>query len=217
MAAAFKVSVLIPTYKRANLLGYVLEGLRRQMCRDFEVIIVLKPSGDGTEKVVENYGRWLKIDLVLQSHGYVVDALNLGLMYASGDIIAFLDDDAVPSVDWVQRHIESYERYENVGGVAGNVIPAKLFSDTPERVAENASHIIPSFRTPTFFERVFSSVWNVLLEGMEDFLLYISKAGVVGYNLSISRFAWSCPVKSLLGMGANMSVLSEAVFLIPKA
>jgi len=206
-----EVSVLIPTYKRAYSLGYVLEGLRKQSSKNFHVVIVLKPSCDGSEEVIEKYGEWLDVDLVLQREGFVVDALNLGLKHARGDIIAFLDDDAVPCVDWVRRHVESYVKYENVGGVAGNVIPARLCGDELVKVRDKASHVIPSYRRLTFFEKIFGKAWNAPLESMEDYLVYISKAGVVEYNLDVSRFAWHRTVKSLLGMGANMSVLSEAV------
>lgn len=202
---------MIPTYKRAHLLAYVLDGLISQAYKDFEVIVVLKPGGDGSEEVVERYGKWLSVNLVLQRHGYVVDALNLGLKHAKGDIIAFLDDDAIPCVDWVERHVEFYERYENVGGVAGNVVPAKLCGDKLVKVGDYVSHVIPPHRSLTFLRVFFRGVWNVPLEGMEDFLVYISKAGVVGYNLNVAHLAWNQPVKSLLGMGANMSVLREAV------
>lgn len=205
-----RVSVIIPTYKRAHLLGYVLDGLRRQTCANFEVVVVLKSCGDGSEKVVKKYKDWLEIDLVLQRQGSVVDALNIGLGHARGDVIAFLDDDAVPSVDWVEKHIESYKKFKDVGGVAGNVVPAKL-ENGKLLMFEGKSHIIPEVRPLTFLEKGFRKVWNAPLEGMEDYLVYITKAGVVEYNLSVSRFAWHRPVKSLLGMGANMSVLSEAI------
>lgn len=211
MAINPDVSVLIPTFRRARLLSYVLDGLRRQTFRDFDVLVVLKPSGDGSEEVVKKYGKWLSVDLVSQRRGYVVDALNLGLERAKGDIIAFLDDDAIPYTDWVERHVKSYEEYENVGGVAGNVLPAKLCGGKPVKVGDHVSHIIPSFRSSTFLESVFRSVWNVPLDGMENYLVYISKAGIVTYNPKVSEVAWRKPVKSLLGMGANMSVLREAV------
>jgi glycosyltransferase involved in cell wall biosynthesis len=188
-----------------------LEGLRRQTFRDFDVVVVLKPSGDGSEEVVEKYGKWLSVDLVLQRRGYVVDALNLGLERVKGDIVAFLDDDAIPFMDWVEKHVKSYEEYENVGGVAGNVVPARLCGGKPVKVGNGVSHIIHPFRRLTFLESVFRSVWNVPLEGMEDYLVYISKAGVVEYSPKVSDVAWHMPVKSLLGMGANMSVLSKAI------
>jgi len=204
-----KLSVLLPTYKRAYLLSYVLDGLRKQTYKDFDVVIVLKPSGDGTEKVIEKYRRWLSIKLVLQKQGYVVDAFNLGLKYVEGDIIAFLDDDSVPNIDWVQRHVESYEK-SNIGGVAGNVIPAKLERNKIIKI-KKASHIILHDDSSSTILRAFSKVWNQPIKGMENYLVYLSKAGVVEYNPDISHIAWHQTVKSLLGMGANMSVLSKAI------
>ncbi|MEM5866907.1 MAG: glycosyltransferase family 2 protein [Candidatus Aenigmatarchaeota archaeon] len=204
------VSVIIPTYKRAHLLGYVLDGLRKQTYMDFDVIIILKPSGDGSEEVIEKYRNLLEIDLVFQRHGYVVDALNLGLERASGDVVAFLDDDAIPNVDWLKKHVESYKKYQNVGGVAGNVIPAQL-KGGKLLTLNGRSHIIPEFRRPTFLESFFQKVWDAPLKGMENYLVYIDKAGVVEWNSKLSLIAWRKPVRSLLGMGANMSVLFEAI------
>ncbi len=200
--------MLIPTYKRAHLLGYVFEGLRKQTYRDFEVVVVLKPSGDGTEDIVKKYKKWLNINLIFQNRGYVVDALNLGFENAQGKIIAFLDDDAIPFPDWVQKHLETYEE-SSVGGVAGNVVPAKLKGDNLIPVKDRASEIIPTYKP--FLDSIGRKVWSRPLEGLEDYLVYVSKAGVVEYNSDMSRLAWYQTTKSLLGMGANMSVLSRAV------
>lgn len=49
------VSVIIPTYKRGHLLKHVLEALTNQSCQDFEVLMIVKPSGDTTEEVIKEY------------------------------------------------------------------------------------------------------------------------------------------------------------------
>jgi glycosyltransferase involved in cell wall biosynthesis len=49
------MSVLIPTYKRAHLIIHVLEGLKKQTYSNFEVLVVLKSSGDGTEQILKNF------------------------------------------------------------------------------------------------------------------------------------------------------------------
>ena len=203
-----RVSVLIPTYKRARLLSYVLRGLKNQTYKDFEVIIVLKPSGDNTEEIVKNYKRWLNIKLILQKQGYFVDALNLGIKNVTGDIIAFLDDDAIPFPNWLQEHIKTYAN-PNIGGVAGNVIPVTLEGKERLLIKDNISEIIPNYKP--FLWKIGRKIWNKPLEGLEDHLVYISKAGTVEYNPSISSLAQHQTTKSLLGMGANMSVLSKAV------
>jgi glycosyltransferase involved in cell wall biosynthesis len=203
-----RVSVLIPTYRRALLLSYVLSGLKNQIYKDFEVLIILKPSGDNTEQIVKNYKRWLNIKLIIQKKGYFTDALNLGLENAEGDLIAFLDDDAIPDISWLQNHVKTYTKF-SVGGVAGNVIPAILKRNESIPLKDKASEIVPDYKN--FLETIGRKIWNKPLEGLEDYLVYLSKAGTVAYNSSISQVAWHQTVKSLLGMGANMSVLSKAV------
>lgn len=202
------VSVLVATYKRADLLRYALEGLRNQTYPDFETIIVLKPSGDRTEEVIERYKKILNIKLIVQEKGYYVDAVNLGLKNADGDIIAFLDDDAIPFPDWIQKHVETYEA-PNIGGVAGNVIPAILKKNKNVYANNCDSEIIPNYKP--FLETIAQRIWRRPLEGMEDHLVYISKAGIVEKNTRIAYYARCQTVKSLLGMGANMSVLAKAI------
>jgi hypothetical protein len=49
----------------------------------------------------------------------LVAALNCGLTAARGVIVAFVDDDAVPSVDWLKRIVETFERDDRVAAVGG--------------------------------------------------------------------------------------------------
>jgi glycosyltransferase involved in cell wall biosynthesis len=188
------------------LIGYALKGLERQTYSNFEVLIVLKPSGDKTEDVVKTFEKTLKINLIIQEKGSVVDALNLGLEHTKGDIIAFLDDDAAPFPDWLKNHVETYAK-SKVGGVAGNVIPTTLDEKLTNK--DNVSEIIPNYRP--FLETIGQKIWSQPLQGLENNLVYISKAGAVAYDYGMSHFARHQTVKSMLGMGANMSVLSAAI------
>ncbi|HML02442.1 MAG TPA: glycosyltransferase family 2 protein [Candidatus Bathyarchaeia archaeon] len=210
------VSVVIPTYKRAHSLNYVFEALTKQTYHDFDVEVILKPSGDGTEDIIEKYEKVLKIRLTVQTKGYITDALNLGLANSNGKIIVLLDDDALPVPRWVQSHVEAYE-IPNVGGVSGNVLSAKLAGEKLVPMRGQMSQIIPC--QENFLKRFALKVWSCPIEGLEDYLVYISKAGVVEYNYDVGRIASHKLANSLLGMGANMSVLSEAVkdFSFPKS
>jgi glycosyltransferase involved in cell wall biosynthesis len=158
----------------------------------------------------------MNVKLILQKQGFVTDALNLGLAHAEGNIIAFLDDDAIPFPEWLQNHVKFYTK-PNVGGVAGDVIPSILKGNKPISVKDKASEIIPDYKP--FLETIERKLWNRPLEGLEDYLVYISKAGTVAYNTNLSQKAWHQPTKSLLGMGANISVLSKAVenFRFPRS
>ena len=194
----------------------VLTGLKHQTFKDFEVLIVLKPSGDGTEAIVEEYRKYLNIRLVLQKQGYLIDALNLGLRLAHGSVIALIDDDAIPFPDWVEKHMEAYGD-ARIGGVAGNVVPLLLKGRRLLPIEGQESEIIPENKG---FEGGFGfKIWNQPVEGLEAYLVYISKAGLVEYNAAVSFAARYHPTASLLGMGANMSVLAEAVrdFVYPNS
>jgi len=200
------VSVIIATYKRGHLLNYVLEALSDQTIKDFEVLMIVKPSGDRTEQVIEAYRERLKIKVIIQTYGYFTDALNLGLKHVEGDIIVFLDDDAIPFPDLIHSYILSYSM-PNVGGVAGDVIPVILkenkiypFKDIPSEITFTKD------LKKTFFRKII----NRPLKGLDNYLIYISRAGFVCLNHEVASRAGSQCVNSLLAKGANMSISSKA-------
>ena len=209
MKEKLSVTVLIPTYKRAHLLDYVFDALSNQTYKKFDVVVILKPSGDNTERVIDKYKRLLKIKLILQYEGYFTDAINLGLENATGDITAFLDDDAIPSLNWLQNLAETYA-FPNVGGVAGNVIPAFVNKKEEVQYTGKPSEVVNLDYTP-FLKTIGRKIWSRPIGGLEDYLVYLSRAGVVEYNFDRGIQANNQITKSLLGMGANMSVLTEAV------
>ena len=45
-----RVTVVIPTYKRADILPHLLSALKRQTYQNFDLVVVVKPSEDGTEE-----------------------------------------------------------------------------------------------------------------------------------------------------------------------
>lgn len=77
----------------------------RQDFTDYEVIIVDGGSTDGTLSLVSGY----KIKLVKQNRRGFCNALNLGVKNASGEIIAFTDDDGVAHQNWLSSIVHTYE------------------------------------------------------------------------------------------------------------
>lgn len=97
-----KVSVIIPLYGHA---GYILDSLDSvfaQSYTDFEVIVINDGSPDASESILEHYIKSGKIKYVFQENKGVAAARNHGLALASGDFIAFLDDDDV----WPNNKLE---------------------------------------------------------------------------------------------------------------
>ena len=113
------VTVVIPTYKRADILPVMLEAFMHQTYRNFDLIVVVKPSGDGTEKLLQEAQNRLRIKTVEQTKGHIVDAYFLGVKYSSGDIVAFLDDDAIPANNWLEETVKLFENNE-ISGITGD-------------------------------------------------------------------------------------------------
>lgn len=108
-----RVSVVINTADRAKYIGDTLRGLEQQTYDNFEVIVVNGPSQDNTEEVVKKFNiRYYTAPFNLSV------SRNIGIKHAAGDVIAFIDDDAVPSPTWLEEIVQGYTK-ESVGAVGG--------------------------------------------------------------------------------------------------
>lgn len=85
------VSVIIPTYNRAAIVGAAIESVLQQSYGDVEVIVVDDGSTDETRSIVERYGQ--RVRYLVQPNSGVSAARNLGLTNARGEFIALLDSD----------------------------------------------------------------------------------------------------------------------------
>jgi len=111
-----KVSVIIPTYNRAQYLPQALDSVLAQTYQDFEVIIVDDGSTDNTREIIDNYiQRYIydssKIRYFHQANKGAASARNAGIQQACGEYIAFLDSDdlwlpqkLVKSLDFICKH-----------------------------------------------------------------------------------------------------------------
>lgn len=103
-----RISTIIPSYNRADLIGETLRSVLSQTRPPAEVIVVDDGSTDGTVDAIAAFGR--DVTLIRQTNAGAGAARNAGLAQASGDIIHFMDSDDVSSLNSydVQAHaIES--------------------------------------------------------------------------------------------------------------
>lgn len=118
VTARLRASVIISTYNRSAGLRAALEGLRHQTCDDFEVVVVNGPSTDDTAAVLAAYADRIRVgDCAEQS---LTRSRNIGISMTSGDVVAFIDDDAIPEPTWVAEILAGYDG-GGVGGVGGIV------------------------------------------------------------------------------------------------
>jgi len=90
-----KVSVIIPTYNRAQYLSEALDSVFSQTYQDFEIIVVDDGSIDNTNEIIKTYADKypVKIKYFYQRNTGTGAARNRGINEAEGDYIAFLDSD----------------------------------------------------------------------------------------------------------------------------
>jgi glycosyltransferase involved in cell wall biosynthesis len=115
-----KITVVIPTYRRSQDLARCLESLKKQIRQVDELWIIIRDTDEETWKFLEDFEREsLPLLTATVTVTGVVAAMNLGLDTATGDIVAFTDDDAAPHPDWLQRIEAYYLADQKVGGVGG--------------------------------------------------------------------------------------------------
>lgn len=98
------VSVIIPTYNRANVLARALKSVLRQTYDNLEIIVVDDGSTDETEQLILK--KFPQINFIKTENKGVSAARNLGVEKSSGEYIAFLDSDDEWMPEKIQKQIE---------------------------------------------------------------------------------------------------------------
>ena len=100
------VSVIVLNWNGAAVLPRCLDALQRQTFRDFEVLVLDNASTDGSVDEVEL--RWSGFRLVRfeRNLGFSM-ANNRGARLARGHWLVFLNNDAFPRPDWLERLVDA--------------------------------------------------------------------------------------------------------------
>lgn len=117
-------SVVVNTIDRARPLDTLLCALEQQSHPRFEVIAVVGPTRDDTLSVLE---RWRgRVEVLRCPEANLSRSRNLGLLAARGEVVAFVDDDAVPSRRWLEQLARLFEddSVDATGGMVYCVHPA---------------------------------------------------------------------------------------------
>ncbi len=119
-ARAPKISVLMCTYNRLDLLPRVLESYARQTLPpdQYELILVDDASTDGTQEFIQNY----KAPFTLIYHRQPINrgigaARGETVARARGEVVLFADDDETARPDYLEQHLRTHARHpqENYG------------------------------------------------------------------------------------------------------
>lgn len=106
------LSVIVPTFNRADKLNLCLSALERQNLAHeaFEVIVVNDGSTDSTEKLLKEWSeKWDRLRYIFQKNSGQGVARNNAIKEASGEIILFIGDDIYAREDFLLQHVQFHQ------------------------------------------------------------------------------------------------------------
>jgi len=122
------VSVIVPSYSMDNYynLRGAIDSLLNQSYPDIEIIVVIDISKDLYSEIAKAYAKQGKLKVIFSQQSLGASAArNVGIKNASGDILAFIDDDAIADVRWVEELVNAYKE-PGVKAVGGKILPLWL-------------------------------------------------------------------------------------------
>jgi succinoglycan biosynthesis protein ExoM len=135
MTAIKHIAVCFCTYRRAHLLPRLLEELGRQDTSGlftYSIVVVDNDAERSAESVVMSIGAKLSVPIsyFVEARQGISHARNKAVENASGDFLAFIDDDEFPTKNWLLTLFSTCDK-RNVDGVLGPVMP--YFQESPPR------------------------------------------------------------------------------------
>lgn len=117
------VSVVIPVYNQAHLIGRAIEAILAGDVAPLEIIVVDDGSTDAIQAALAPFmdSSQVPLRLLTLSHGGPGLARDAGWRQARGDLVAFTDADAEPTREWIFQALKGFSD-DQVGGVEGRVM-----------------------------------------------------------------------------------------------
>ena len=191
-----KVSVIVPVYNVEEYLSKCLSSLVEQTLTDIEIIVINDGSSDDSQVIIDEYQkRFPHIKVYKKENSGLSDTRNIGIKYATGEYIAFVDsDDSVRS----DMYLKMYEKAKagDFDIVTGDV--KYVYFDHEDIVVTDPKedtydirkafiNMYPAVCTKIFKREILvnnniyfkSGVWYEDVEFMYRLLPYIKKIGVI--------------------------------------
>jgi len=142
-----KVSVVICTYNREQHIERALESLIPQTAskEDYEIVIVDNNSTDSTPERIKNFKKKYPdyhIQTAVETNQGLSFARNKGIELAKGEIISFIDDDAIARENFIEKIISNTEKFPSHYAFGGKVLPKYEKEKEPEWMSPYIERII---------------------------------------------------------------------------
>ena len=115
------VSVVLPTYNRAQLLPRAISSVLAQSHSKFELIIVDDGSVDNTADVVSEFSDPRIVFRKLETNQGAPHARNVGIEISRGEFLAFLDSDDEWRSEKLAKQVQLFSESQSVGAVGAGI------------------------------------------------------------------------------------------------
>jgi GT2 family glycosyltransferase len=115
-----RISVVVCSYNGENTIRDCMRAVTVLDYPNYEVLVINDGSVDRTAEIVSEYPSVRRIDT---EQGGLSRARNIGMRTASGEIVAYIDDDAFPEPDWLTHLALMFTSTDHVGVGGPNLPP----------------------------------------------------------------------------------------------
>ena len=185
-----RISLIVCTYNRADILPRCLQAARAQTLHasEYEIIVVDNASVDNTRAIVE---QWPEIRYLYCPHRGLSQARNTGAHAATAPIVTYIDDDAIAEPDLLDQVLATFAAHADAGCVGGRIdihLPAALPAWYSKHFAGYYSEFNPGYtgvqRVEELWEYPFGANVSYRLEALERIGYFNLNMGRVGKNTS---------------------------------
>jgi len=212
------VSIVVPSYRTQNCSNLVgaIDSLLCQSYADIEVVVVLHTSKHLHDKIVRAYDGRVRLKVLFERQSLGASAArNIGIRVAQGDVLAFLDDDAVADQKWVENLVDSYKELQAMA-VGGKILPLWL-PGKPAYFPEELYWLVGATHKD-FAEDAVVEVRNVFASNMSFRKEVFEQVGLFNESLGFGNQGKSCLQGDEAEFGLRMtSKLGKRVIYNPRA
>jgi glucosyl-dolichyl phosphate glucuronosyltransferase len=122
-----KISAVISTFNRAQFIPGLFDSLKNQTLPsdEFEVLFIDNNSSDDTELLIRGFpgnSKGVKVRYIKEEQQGLSFARNRGIREAAGDLVTFIDDDALPEKDFLEKTAAFFDQHPEAVASGGKIL-----------------------------------------------------------------------------------------------
>jgi len=138
-----RISIVIPTCRRPQLLLECIESILRSDFTNFEILVVDQdPNQTLRSALSDKFNRDSRISYLFLAEAALDKARNIGVANARGEIIVFVDDDIEVDVGWLSAYADAFSRVDPAPGVVGGRLDGRWLSKKPRWLPEEQEYLL---------------------------------------------------------------------------